>query len=571
MSFARNFALGQQAAQTAIDTYQNAREKRRLKEVVTEAPTDVENAYTSEDARQLRAISEARDPSGKPYYELKGFADNQGYGLKSQFDYEGKPEDRMAYEAEFRPRARVSEFMGNRYAPEDLSEDRMQGLRTRRMADIIAERDPVRGLAMRQSAKSSERDDERFGWEQRQSPLQLRQLENRVVDEEDKSYWDMKSRPMVARSNEFGAMTAERNYEQVDRARRVQRVQDDAMKMPQEKVQETLQGYLNTNKSDLPLMLMGKDKNGFVLASRDPATGEVGPQFTVPLSVGQKLVTGMQLAEAGYGNEALTLIAGADENLNALVKQYSGNNLEMGKFNNDAVARSGMLSVAQQNANASSKAMRPGFSEVGTDAEGRPIFVDPTRMQVDENGVVKLPPGVVGRRLAPTLSDAEKIAYGKAMDAIAELPEGSPPAAAAAVYRRFGLDPAKFGAGPGLPTGGRFGGGDGGGGDGGGVRTNPSPASTTPAAGLVVPLARQLAEAAKNDAGRTDQLNFRRLAEKVAATAAQQETLLKSLKLALPKATTPESRATIENKIKQLEDDLKLVPGILSQRKALGN
>lgn len=182
MSFARNFALGQQIAKEALDTYYAARERKRLEDIASAKPEEIQNAYTSQDAEQLQAIANAKDPNGNPYYSLQANPDGS-YGLKTNFEYQGQDGQMVqpgGVATTFAPRSSAVEFMGTRYAPEDLNEDRIAGIRARAMADVVAERDPVRGLQMRQSIKASERDDIRFGWERQQQPLKQRGLEQQV-------------------------------------------------------------------------------------------------------------------------------------------------------------------------------------------------------------------------------------------------------------------------------------------------------------------------------------------------------------------------------------------------------
>lgn len=182
MSFVRNFALGQQIAQTALDTYYDAREKARLRAIGEAKPEEIQNSYTTQDAEQLHALANAKDAQGNPYYNLEANADGS-YGLKANFAYAGQDGQMVqpgGIAATFAPRAAAVEFMGTRYAPEDLNEDRIAALRARAMADVISERDPVRGLQMRRSIKSDEREDEWFSWERQQQPLKQRGLEQQV-------------------------------------------------------------------------------------------------------------------------------------------------------------------------------------------------------------------------------------------------------------------------------------------------------------------------------------------------------------------------------------------------------
>lgn len=182
MSFARNFALGAQVAGDLLDTYYDAREKSQLRKLSQATPEEIQNAYTTQDAEQLRALANAKDANGNPYYSLEANPDGS-YGLKANFSYAGQDGQMVqpgGIATTFTPRSTVVEFLGNRYAPEDLNEDRIAALRARAMTDVISERDPVRGLQMRRAIKSDEREDERFSWERQQQPLRQRGLELQV-------------------------------------------------------------------------------------------------------------------------------------------------------------------------------------------------------------------------------------------------------------------------------------------------------------------------------------------------------------------------------------------------------
>jgi hypothetical protein len=193
------------------------------------------------------------------------------------------------------------------------------------MADVVAERDPVRGLQMRRALKSDEREDERLSWERQQQPLKQKQLEQSV------------------RGGEI-------DLGQKERQLLVQQAEDAAVNLPEDQVHLALTEYLNTNKSDLPLFVLGKTEDGFIMAERDPKTGVLGEQFQVPLAVGRKLVVGRQLAEKGFGKEALQYLSGVDDNINTIIDRYTKNMLDVARVNNDATYRSGQLRISQQQA-----------------------------------------------------------------------------------------------------------------------------------------------------------------------------------------------------------------------------
>jgi hypothetical protein len=164
----------------------------------------------------------------------------------------------------------------------------------------------------------SERDAARFGWEKAEQPLKQKQLEQQT-------------------------RTGEIQLGQAERGLSVQGAEDMAMKLPEAEVRSQLTGYLNTNKSDLPLLVLGTNKGGFIMAERDPATGAIGEQFSVPLAVGRKLVVGRQLAEKGFGKEALQYLTGVDDNITAIIDRYNKNALDVARTNNDATAKAGAL------------------------------------------------------------------------------------------------------------------------------------------------------------------------------------------------------------------------------------
>lgn len=388
MSFARNFALGQQIAQTALDTYETAREKSRLRGISEAKPTEIENAYTSQDAEQLRALANAKDAQGNPYYNLQANPDGS-YGLKTNFEYQGQDGQMVqpgGIATTFAPRTAAVEFMGTRYAPEDLNEDRIAALRARAMADVISERDPVRGLQMRRSIKSDERDDIRFGWERDQQPLKQKQLEQSV------------------RGGEI-------DLGQKERQLLVQQAEDVALNLPEDQVRSALTEYLNTNKSDLPLFMLGKTKDGFIMAERDPQTGVLGEQFQVPLAVGRKLVVGRQLAEKGFGREALQYLTGVDDNINAIIDRYTKNMLDAARVNNDATYRSGQLRISQQQADQTGayyRAARRDRMEFVND-KGETVVLDMSRVPVDQNGQYQIPPGLRPKNAKPTPDFVERL------------------------------------------------------------------------------------------------------------------------------------------------------------------
>lgn len=489
MSFARNFAAGQQIAQNAMDTFNTARRNRDLRRIADARPEEI-SGFSEADADQMRAMSQAINPeTGQPYYQ---FEDNGqgGLNVRNNFSYEGADGQMVAPGSTLGLRQRpLTEFLGRRYeAP--LSDDQMEAARYRAMAGVMGREDPMLGMRMRRELRQDERDDWRFGVEQQRAPLQTRQLEQSV-------------------------RTGDIQLGQAQRGLNVQSAEDAAMTMPADEVRSTLTGYLNTNRSDIPLLVLGQTKDGFIMADRNPQTGEVGPQFTVPLSVGRKLVVGMQLAEQGFGREALQYLSGVDENITALIDRYNRSNMDNARLTNDALGRQFGLDTDRARLglqaretearitalnNAESRApreLRPETVEALNDLRDRiSQEADPARrrqLENDWNRLYSMASTELGRVVMPRSQaeigplDKERLtAYFRALENLGpSAPQGQVDALAA----RFGVTHLLSDSPGGLPTTSRFGGSRGLPGWGG---NQPAPtdgrASATPSTGVSRPI-----------------------------------------------------------------------------------
>lgn len=443
MSFARNFAAGQQIAQNAMDTFRDARQRRDLGRIADARPEEFDG-FTQADGDQLRAMSQAINPeTGQPYYDVQ---DNGRGGLQVRNNFSFAGQDGQMVDpgsiTGLQPR-RVTEFLGQRREG-SFTPEQMEALRSRAMADVVSRGDPIAGLRMRREIGQEEREAERFGWDRQQQPLRQRAAELQVA----------------------GAERGERGGVRADT---VQSIVDQALNIPQEQIGPQLMQYLNTNQSDLPLIVLSTGKDGLQVAERNPVTGEIMPPFNLPYSVGQKLVAGMALQQAGKGAEAIQLLSNVDDRITDLITRYNNQAMDVARFNNDVgQARFGRemdearLGIERDRLGlqrrAASAADRPNFQLVGTDERGEPVWVDMNRLGSGEDGRMQLPAGVAPMRLPQSLSDAEKIAYERAIEQVAMLPPDAPPGAAADVFRRFGLDPQRFTGNAGLPTSSRFGG-----------------------------------------------------------------------------------------------------------------
>ncbi len=291
MSFAQNFALGQKIAKGLVDTYDAARQRKEFEDIQNAKPTYSEG-FTAQDGDQLRAIASAKKQDGTNYYNVSANEDGT-YRVTPNFQVQndaGQMVDAAPVGVGMR---RVADFMGGRYDAEQLTDSRLEGLRARAMADVIARTDPIRGIGLKQSIKASERDDTRFDWEKADRPLKVRGMELQVSN-------------------------AERNERQGVRTEGVQDVIDSTMKRPMAELEPQL-GRLNTNNSPYPLLYTGKDKNGYTFLKTDSDGNPTG-QLKLTEPQVRQLAAAQALSEGGFGAEALNYLTTANKDIAEMVK-----------------------------------------------------------------------------------------------------------------------------------------------------------------------------------------------------------------------------------------------------------
>jgi len=536
MSFARNFALGQQIAKTAMDTYNTARQNKEFEDIQKAKPEEF-SGYTAQDGEQLAAIANAKDAQGNPYYTLEAQPGGQ-YGIRSNFQVQGA-DGQMVTPADVGiQQRRVANFLGQRYDADQLTPERMEGLRARAMAGAVSKTDPIRGLGLMQSIKAGERDDTRFDWEKQAQPLKQRAAELQVA-------------------------ASERGERQGVRADNVQALEDDALKMPEADVRGALTSYLNTNQSDLPLLVTGSTKGGFLMAERNPQTGEIGKSFSVPLAVGRKLVVGQQLAAKGMGAEALKYLTGVDDNISAIVDKYNKQTLDTVRVNNDAKAKQGSIDndaarlrllgqevgirgrVADAQIGSYNRANQPPIVALTAEAERlvkAGTFKDvPTAIEALKRGSVK--------------RDVDPKAYAETMAKFNEV-YGDPVKARMATDQLYGLTAPTNAVADQLKALND-------------KKAGPKPGAAAPAAPAApLGLQQRLGNAigADNSAGNRNQ--FITLADEATRAVPAITQQLEVLRRSLPLTSSAGERGNLEDRIGQLESDLGLYRSILDQRNA---
>lgn len=257
-----------------------------------------------------------------------------------------------------------------------------------------------------------------------------------------------------------------------------------AMKAPLKDIESQLPA-LNTNNSSYPILYTGRNKNGYEFLTTDD-TGAPGKKFTLNEAQLRQLAYAHALGENGFGTEALVTLQGVHKDIadhvgkwnEALEKQATISNQGTHFGNEDAnqhitanaaaanaasqamVARAhagyyGQLTAdAQQNRKDSIEAravadqfdMLPADEQAGP--KGQALIRRYNMLNAKPGQMVPLTGG--NQRPVPTLTDAEKEAYKAALDEIKMIPPDkatgvAPPQAIANTYRKYGLDPARFG------------------------------------------------------------------------------------------------------------------------------
>lgn len=134
MSFAKNFLMGQQIAQNALDTYDKARQKRELGDIMKAEQVGM---------APVTEVDTANAPT--PMVNPDGTTEAPVLGLR-------QPVAPQQYQ-----------FLGKTYDTE-LTPDKLNTLRYGAVADVIGRTDPVRGLEMRRTIARDERDAKEASW-----------------------------------------------------------------------------------------------------------------------------------------------------------------------------------------------------------------------------------------------------------------------------------------------------------------------------------------------------------------------------------------------------------------------
>lgn len=392
MGWASGFRAGSDVARQAIDTYRDSNQRRALGRVADAKPEESQG-YTAEDGEQLAAMAAARDENGNPYYQIEA-GEGGGYGVRSNFQTQGDDGAMSTPGVVGMAPRKVTDFMGQRYEG-SLDARGLDNARTRAYADVISRDDPIKGMQMRRELATQERDEQRFEHEKALQPLKQRRAEQEV------SAGDRTERAGV-------------------RSDLLQTIDDQIAQMPEEALKVYAQ-QVNTNSTDIPMLFVGKTKDGFQFLSRDPKTGEPGTKpMTFNAAQMRDLARVSIYASTGFGKESQELLRSTSKELHdalykdaqltastvqstndARSKQFGHENdqTRLGMDEQRLVLERQRVGIAARSANtAAATARKPQWVPM-EDANGKLTYVDMNNVP-SNGGIAQLPEGVRAPRRA---------------------------------------------------------------------------------------------------------------------------------------------------------------------------
>jgi hypothetical protein len=241
-------------------------------------------------------------------------------------------------------------------------------------------------------------------------------------------------RPLQRRAAELQVSGGERNERVGVRSDLLTTIDDQIAQMPDDAL-KVYASQVNTNNTDLPMLFIGKTKDGFQFLSRDPKTGEPGTKpMTYSAAQMRDLARVSIYASAGFGKESQTLLKETSKELYDMLYKdaqltetsvRSGNDA-LGKqqgLNNDN-ARLGLERQRVDIAGRSAGATQQNLKEY-IDEKGQVVLVDVSVLP-REGGVVKLPPGLRPRTARPEISTRDLLGYSTELQNTLNAKTGKP-------------------------------------------------------------------------------------------------------------------------------------------------
>lgn len=204
---AKGFAIGYGIGERAVNAFQQADERRRIKGI---QDAQIEQSYSPDDLARLQGLYNQQQEVVQQYGDneagaqaemaRRGLVVNPNVSLAGQvqgFSY-GRPQAGMGPEQRTVPNedqsiqapqgiAPRASFLGQQYDPSALTPEKMNSLRYGAMADVIGGRDPAGALRMRSEIRQNElrdaqakREEELFPLTKRREELGIKTAENEL-------------------------------------------------------------------------------------------------------------------------------------------------------------------------------------------------------------------------------------------------------------------------------------------------------------------------------------------------------------------------------------------------------
>lgn len=390
MGWASGFRAGSDVARQAIETYQQARQRREFDQIAQAAP-ETSQGFTAQDGEQLQAIANAKDANGVPYYTVEA-GQNGGYGVRSNFQVQGDDGQMVQPEAVGMAPRQVTDFLGQRYAG-TMDQPALERARYGAYADVVARTDPIQGLRMRREMAQQERDDVRFQDEQRMQPLKQRATELQVS-------------------------TGERTEKAGQRADALQQLDDEIGQISVEGLRNV--ASMVNLKSNVPMLYVGQNNGKYKFLTTDAKGNPSEKPLEFDDNQLRQLARGYFYGVAGYGKEATEVLSGVSKELGALIQ---GQNQVT-----EAVVRSGNDAQSKSDAAANDRA-RTGIAAQGLgvqrnaarklerfiDAKGNSVLVDVSALPTGKDGALALPQGLRPANAREPVTTENILTYAKSL------------------------------------------------------------------------------------------------------------------------------------------------------------
>lgn len=169
---------------------------------------------------------------------------------------------------------------------------------------------------------------------------------------------------------------------------------------------------LNLPNTRIPMLYTGETKGGYKFLTTDPATGAVSKEFTLSDSQVRQMVVAQEMADKGFGTEAMAALAGVDKDVADHITKWNQTLQAVATSNNDALGKQDTVrlkekeldqTAAYQQGSLQNQRAQIGASQrqnnkpdyaLMEDANGNAVMVDKRALKTDANGVVALPQGL---------------------------------------------------------------------------------------------------------------------------------------------------------------------------------